>query len=139
MNRIRYKMFRPSLARGFFFVRRQDGSIDLGNIILGLFILGALYGSYVFAPLVWKKQELKYLLKEVSFQLKSMSEDDAKTKIIESAKRELGVALDPKDVKIVISEDHILLKATWKPQVRLIDGKIHVFPMDVEQNTTIFR
>lgn len=71
--------------------------------------------------------------------MKNMPEDVAKERVIEVSKRETGAILDPKNVTIVISEDKILIKALWKPEVELINGRTYAFPMEVVQSTTIFR
>lgn len=118
--------------------RRDAGKIHVDTLFWGFVLAAGVYLSYLFAPLVWKKQELKNLAKEHAYQVARIGEDAARASIVSVAQRDLGIVLQPADIAIVRSEGSSLVRIHWRPVVRFVFGYQRAFPMPVSEKVIVF-
>lgn len=134
LSRLKIKSRFPRLIKN-----RGVIKIDVASWLLGSLIIAAIYGVFLFAPIVWKVQELKGMLKEHSYGVDRVSEEQLKELIVTSAKSEHGVKLDPKDIEVAHSENQVSIRVLWKPIIRPLIGRPFVYPVNIQQRTVLFR
>jgi hypothetical protein len=98
------------------FIKKNLG-ISITDALFGIVIFSAIYGSYLYIPLVYKSQELQDICKDYTFKAGGATPEVLRNAVIEDAKRRLEITLNPDDVIVTRENDRVKIKATWHAAV----------------------
>ncbi|HLG19027.1 MAG TPA: hypothetical protein VI895_04320 [Bdellovibrionota bacterium] len=101
---------------------------NLVNIFIYLLIGAGFYLSFQYVPVFWKKQQLQELIKEESYAAKRKTPEQTIESIVNSAQRQLAVALDPEDLKVEKFSDRVRISVLWRVTIE------HPFDIVVAHN-----
>lgn len=104
------------------FIKKSNSGISVTDIIFGLVLVAAIYGSYLYIPLVYKSQELEMIAKDYTFKSGGASNEMLKQAVLEDAKRKADITLNEDDVLIIRDGDRTKIQVTWRPVIELPFG-----------------
>ncbi len=104
------------------FIKKSNSGVSATDIIFGLLIVAAIYGSYLYIPLVYKSQELEAIAKDYTFKAGGASQDQLRQAVIEDAKRKVDVILNVDDVIVTQENDRTKIRIIWRPVLELPFG-----------------
>src|SRR5262245_20233054 len=97
-------------ARGF----------SISNFLTLVFIFVCCYLTYIYVPIIWKRNSLSNLVREECYGGKIKSEDGVMEAIKLSAASRLGIELSIEDIDVKRLPDRVPAKVTWRPTADLI-------------------
>lgn len=114
------------------FIRKSKLGLTATDIIFGLVVFGAVYGSYLYVPIVYKTQELETLVKDYTFKTSAATEEMIRAAVVEDAKNKLDIDLNVDDVVVEKISGRTKIKATWNAVIELPFGYQIVRPVTVD-------
>jgi hypothetical protein len=99
---------------------KRSSGFSISNFFTLLLIFICCYLTYVYVPIIWKKNSLSNLVREECYGGKTKSEDGVREAIKLSAASRLGIDLAIEDIDVKRLPDRIQAKVTWRPTADLI-------------------
>ncbi|MFH1018731.1 MAG: hypothetical protein V1798_11215 [Pseudomonadota bacterium] len=111
--------------------------ITFTGLVLFLLLASALYASYKYVPLMWKKMQLESVVKEESYARRKTPEEVAKA-IVTAAQTQLGIELKEEDVEVQQEPGRTRINVTWRPAIPLLFGQSISYAFHVKVETVSY-
>jgi hypothetical protein len=87
-----------------------------------LLVIAALYGLYLYVPLIYKSQELEAIAKDYTFKSGAAKEEYIQAAVIEDALTKLDITLNAEDVIVTKNDRRTKIEINWTAIIELPFG-----------------
>lgn len=121
------------------FIKKSNSGFTIIDYITFILIAAAIYGAYLYVPLVYKAQELEAIVKDYTFKSGAASEDKLREAVMEDAKKKLDITLNLEDVTVVKADGRTTIQAIWNAPIELPFGYVYYrqFKVEYDRKSTL--